>query len=123
MKDAIHYVGLDVHKETIAVALCDPEGRVTSLGTIPHHADAVARLMRKLQHRATLKVCYEAGCCGYVLQRQLSRMGIDCVVVAPSLIPVKSGGPSQDRPPGRPQTGSLSAGGRADCGVGSHRGT
>lgn len=91
MKDAIHYVGLDVHKETIAVALCDQEGRATSLGTIPNGPDPVARLMRKLQQKATLKVCYEAGCCGYVLQRQLSRMGIDCIVVAPSLIPIKSG--------------------------------
>ncbi len=47
--------------------------------------------MRRLQQKATLRVCYEAGCCGYVLQRQLTAMGIDCIVVAPSLIPVKSG--------------------------------
>ena len=65
--------------------------RATSLGTIPNHADAVARLMRKLQQKATLKVCYEAGACGYVLYRQLATMGIDCIVVAPTLIPVKSG--------------------------------
>ena len=48
MKNAIHYVGLDVHKETIAVALCDEAGRATSLGTIPNQPDAIARLMRKL---------------------------------------------------------------------------
>lgn len=91
VKNAIHYVGLDVHKETIAVALCDSEGRATSLGTIPNGPDPVARLMRRLQQKATLRVCYEAGCCGYVLQRQLTAMGIDCIVVAPTLIPVKSG--------------------------------
>jgi len=91
VKNAIHYVGLDVHKETIAVALCDQEGRATSLGTIPNGPDPVARLMRRLQQKATLRACYEAGCCGYVLQRQLTAMGIDCIVVAPSLIPVKSG--------------------------------
>jgi len=91
VKNAIHYVGLDVHKETIAVALSDQEGRNTSLGTIPNDPDAVARLMRRLQAQATLRVCYEAGCCGYVLQRQLTQMGIDCIVVAPTLIPVKSG--------------------------------
>ena len=91
MKNAIHYVGLDVYKETIAVAMCDQEGRATSLGTIPYGPDPVARLMRRLQQKATLRICYEAGCCGYVLQRQLTAMGIDCIVVAPSLIPVKSG--------------------------------
>lgn len=91
MQNAIHYVGLDVHKETIAVAVSDQEGRTTSLGTIPNDPDAVARLMRRLQARATLRVCYEAGCCGYVLQRQLAQMGIECIVVAPMLIPVKSG--------------------------------
>lgn len=91
MKNSIHYVGLDVHKETIAVALCDQEGRATSLGTIPNGPDPVARLMRRLEQKGTLRVCYEAGCCGYVLYRQLTAMGIDCIVVAPSLIPVKSG--------------------------------
>jgi transposase len=91
VKDAIHYVGLDVHKETIAVALCDAQGRASSLGTIANSAEAVAKLMRRLQQKATLQVCYEAGACGYVLQRQLSRMGIQCIVVAPTLIPVKAG--------------------------------
>jgi transposase len=91
VKNAIHYVGLDVHKETIAVALCDADGRATSLGTIPNDPDSVARLMRRLREKATLRVCYEAGVCGYVLYRQLVQMGIDCIVVAPSLIPQKSG--------------------------------
>lgn len=91
MKNAIHYVGLDVHKETIAVAVCDEQGRVTSLGTIPNQPDAITRLMRKLSSRATLSVCYEAGACGYVLCRQLTKLGIECVVVAPTLIPVKAG--------------------------------
>jgi transposase len=91
VKNAIHYVGLDVHKETIAVAVCDSEGRATSLGTIPNGPDPVARLMRRLREKATLRVCYEAGACGYVLYRQLLQMGIDCIVVAPSLIPQKAG--------------------------------
>lgn len=91
VKSAIHYVGLDVHKETIAVAICDEQGRATSLGTIPNQPDSVARLMRRLQQKATLKVCYEAGACGFVRYRQLVSMGIDCIVVAPTLIPVKSG--------------------------------
>jgi transposase len=91
VKNAIHYVGLDVHKETIAVALCDEQGRATSLGTIPNRPDAIARLMRKLSSRATLSVCYEAGACGYVVCRQLMALGIECVVVAPTLIPATDG--------------------------------
>lgn len=91
MKKPIHYVGLDVHKETIAVALCDSEGVATSLGTIPNDPDAIARLMRRLREKATLRLCYEAGPCGFVLYRQLVDLGIDCIVVAPSLIPQKSG--------------------------------
>ena len=82
---------MDVHKETIAVALCDEMGRATSLGTIPNQPDAIARLMRKLSSRATLSVCYDAGACGYVVCRQLAKLGIQCIVVAPTLIPVKAG--------------------------------
>ena len=77
VKNAIHYVGLDVHKETIAVAVCDQAGTTTSLGTIPNRPEAVAQLMRKLSRQATLNVCYEAGACGFVLQRQISAMGIE----------------------------------------------
>ncbi len=91
MKNSIRYVGLDVHKDLIAAAVCDEDGTVTSLGNLPNEPDAVARLMRKLGPVDKLRVCYEAGPCGYVLYWQLSKMGIDCIVVAPSLIPHKSG--------------------------------
>lgn len=91
MKKPMQYVGLDVHKETISVAVCDAEGAARSLGTLPNDPDAVARLMRRLREKATLRVCYEAGPCGFVLYRQLCDLGIDCVVIAPSLIPQKSG--------------------------------
>ena len=64
---------------------------MTSLGTIPNQPDAISRLMRKLSSHATLKVCCEAGACGYVLCGQLTVLGIDCIVVAPTLIPVKAG--------------------------------
>lgn len=91
MKKPILHVGLDVHKETISVATCDEAGRATSHGTIPNHPEAIARLFRRLSEKATLKSCYEAGVCGFVLSRQLIDMGYDCVVIAPSLIPKKSG--------------------------------
>jgi transposase len=94
MNDTITYVGLDVHKETIAVALADGGGRgdVRAFGQIVNTPAALSRLLTKLvQPGRALKFCYEAGPCGYGIQRQLSDAGHDCVVVAPSLIPRKPG--------------------------------
>src|SRR3989442_4897584 len=85
------WVGLDVHKVTIAVAVAKGEEVPDSLGTIPNDPDAIAKLMRKLGPSARLRVCYEAGPCGYVLYRQLTAMGIYCAVVAPTLVPVRGG--------------------------------
>src|SRR5450631_3309517 len=90
--DSIKYVGLDVHKETIAVAVADSgtaEPRV--LGIIPNDFDALRSLVKKLGSPSQLRICNEAGPCGYVIQRFLQRMKIDCVIVAPSLIPRKPG--------------------------------
>jgi transposase len=87
----VRFVGLDVHAETIAVAIADPEGEVRSLGTIPNDAQAVRRLVKKLRCDHPLHVAYEAGPMGYVLQRQLTELGVRCDVIAPTLIPVKAG--------------------------------
>src|SRR2546427_1735842 len=84
------WVGLDVHKVTIAVAVAKGEEVPDSLGTIPNDPDAIAKLRRKLGPSARLRVGYEAGPCGYVLYRQLTAMGIDCAVVAPRLVPVRA---------------------------------
>ena len=91
MEKSIRYVGLDVHAETIAVAVAEPDGEVRSLGTIPNRPDSVRRLMRKLGRPEALRVCYEAGPCGYVLYWQLVGLGVHCDVIAPTLIPVRSG--------------------------------
>jgi transposase len=86
------FVGLDVHKATIAVALADAgAGEVRSYGVIPNTPAAVARLVKKLGPAGRLRVCYEAGPCGYVLLRQLTTLGVACAVVAPALIPSKPG--------------------------------
>lgn len=87
----VRFIGLDVHAETIAVAVAEPDGEVRSLGTIPNRPESVRRLIGKLGKAESLKVCYEAGPTGYVLYWQLTELGVACDVVAPTLIPVKSG--------------------------------
>ena len=84
-------VGLDVHAETIAVAVAEPTGEVRFVGTIPNTPEAVRRLVKRLGPPETLRVCYEAGPTGYVLYRQLTALGVPCAVIAPTLVPVKAG--------------------------------
>ena len=79
------YVGLDVHKDSIAVAIAYA-GREApeSWGTIPNTKKAVAKLVDRLySEKKTFLLCYEAGPCGYTLYQNLTAMGMDCQVVAP----------------------------------------
>jgi transposase len=94
MADCITYVGLDVHKEDVVVALAEGglRGAVRDYGRIANTPAALTRLAGKLgRDGVTLRFCYEAGPCGYGIQRRLSAAGHDCVVVAPSLIPKRPG--------------------------------
>jgi transposase len=91
MNHGTRFLGLDVHAASITVAIAEPTGEVRSLGTIPHEGEAVRKLFRKLAPLDTLRVCYEAGPCGYALYWQLTELGVSCVVVAPTLVPVKAG--------------------------------
>jgi transposase len=94
MADRITYVGLDVHKDTVVVAMAEGSlrGEVREYGRIANTAAALDRLMRKLGDGGVrLRFCYEAGPCGYGIQRHVSTHGHECVVVAPSLIPKRAG--------------------------------
>ena len=87
----VRFVGLDVHAETIVVAVAESAGEVRSLGTIPNRPEAIRRLVHKLGPVEALRICYEAGPTGYVLYWQLVGLDVHCDVVAPSLVPVKAG--------------------------------
>jgi transposase len=91
MREKLRFLGLDVHAETIAVAIAEPSGEVRSLGTIVNREDSIRKFIRKLGSLEQLRACYEAGPTGFVLFWQLTQLGVDCAVVAPSLVPKKPG--------------------------------
>lgn len=91
MKEKVRFLGMDVHAETISVAISEADGEVRSLGTIANRAESIRKLIRKLGAVDQLRACYEAGPTGYVLYWQLSELGVECAVIAPTLAPVKAG--------------------------------
>ena len=93
MKEFSKYVGLDTHKETIAVAVADAlGGKVRYYGEIANTPEAIQKLVKQLcPDGEVISFCYEAGPCGYEIYRQISQLGHYCSVVAPSLIPTKPG--------------------------------
>ncbi|MDB5398467.1 MAG: putative transposase y4qE [Rhodopila sp.] len=95
MDQPTRFIGMDVHKETIVVAVSatGDVGKATPYGTFPNTAAALEKLVTRLRQACSgpLKFCYEAGPCGYGVHRALTRLGEECMVVAPSMIPRKSG--------------------------------
>src|SRR2546430_15746457 len=87
----LRFLGLDVHAETIAVAMAEPDGEVRSLGIIPNREESIRRLVKKLGPAEQLQACYEAGPTGYVLYWQLTAGGGKRAVVAAALAPVEAG--------------------------------
>jgi len=88
----VRFVGLDVHKESIAIAVAEGDGSAPEdVAIIPNDTGTLLKRLRKLGPQAELRCCYEAGPTGFVLQRALSEARIECVVVAPSLVPQKAG--------------------------------
>jgi len=89
--DNITHIGLDVHKDTIAVATLRPGGTSCEERVIPNTPEAVRRLATCLGDPSTVRFCYEAGPTGYDTQRLLSALGWSCDVVAPALVPKRPG--------------------------------
>lgn len=94
MGKMVKYIGLDVHKDFISIAIADEgrNGEIRYYGTITNDMDQLYKILRKLiSQKAEPHCVYEAGPCGYHIFRYLTSKGIDCKVVAPALIPKKSG--------------------------------
>jgi transposase len=91
MRKDTRHVGFDVDTERIAVAVAEAGGEVRSLGVIANREESVRGLVKKLGGARRLRICYEAGPHGYGLFWLLSGLGVHCDVVAPTLVPVKSG--------------------------------
>ena len=93
MNEGTTFIGLDVHKRSIAVAVREPGGQGVHEERLPNEPRAVSRWAKrwKRQSGGRLVCAYEAGACGYALQRQLEGLGVACQVVAPSLVPRRPG--------------------------------
>jgi transposase len=93
MGEVITFVGIDVHKRELHVAMLIGTAATPVTWTVENEPKAIERLHRKLEREAPgpVRVCYEAGPCGYALQRQLTKGRVSCVVIAPALMPRKPG--------------------------------
>lgn len=93
MSEPITYVGIDAHKRELQIAMLVGAATEPVQWTCPAEASAIERLKRKLERAAPgpIDCCYEAGPCGYTLQRRLTGGRVQCRVIAPSLIPRRPG--------------------------------
>ena len=90
--EKVRFVGLDVHKDSIAIAVAEQgRGEPAVLATIPSETQALVKQLKRLGPVGSMRCCYEAGPTGFGLHRNLQAAGIECVVVAPSLVPKQSG--------------------------------
>lgn len=87
----ITWVGLDVHKDTIAVCWLRGDSQVEETREIANEERAIRTLFKRLAGEGEVRACYEAGPCGYPVRRQLEQMGIACDVIAPAMIPRRPG--------------------------------
>src|SRR6266852_2426228 len=93
MKDVTTYVGIDAHKKDLFIAMLVGTQATPLTWTVANEPNAIRRLVRKLEREAPgpVRSCYEAGPCGYTLQRRMTTTRVVCQVIAPALIPRKPG--------------------------------
>jgi transposase len=87
----VRFLGLDVHADTIAVAVAEPNGEVRFIGTFPNRLESIRKFVNKVGPVNQLRACYEAGPTGYGVYWQLTALGVACEVIAPTLVPTKAG--------------------------------
>ena len=86
--EKLRCVGLDVHEESITIAIAEPDGSVMVLRRIAHDIAEVIKTLKGLEHGGSkVKVAYEAGACGVGLWRRLNEAKFECVMIAPSRVP------------------------------------
>jgi len=107
------FVAFDVAKKKRAAAIAEGggTGEVRFMGDVENNPAPIERTIKGLANRMRPAVCFEAGATGYGLYRRMQALGHDCMVVAPALIPKRSGRADQDEPTRRDHIGASSSGG------------
>jgi transposase len=90
-RSGLTYLGLDVHRDTISVAVLRPRRDAAEVDRIANDEPSIRRLVAQFPDRRRLRACYEAGPTGYELARLLDRLKVHCQVIAPTLIPKAPG--------------------------------
>ena len=93
MNTSITHVAMDTHKKEHSVAVAYPDTGELEVFTVKNTVRDVTKMVKKIQRKAPgeVRFCYEAGVCGFTLQRRIEGLGSSCMVIAPSLVPVKRG--------------------------------
>jgi transposase len=94
----VTYLGLDVHRDTISVAVLRLRREAAEVDRIANDEPSMRRLVAQFLDRRRLRACCEAGPTGYELARLLDRLEVRCQVIAPTLIPKAPGDKARDRP-------------------------
>lgn len=92
MAKSTRYVGIDLHQDTVTVAVLPEQGdQPLCVETLRNEPSRLRTFFARLSRQGPVRACYEASGCGFVLQRHLKAWEVPCEVVAPSLIPQRSG--------------------------------
>ena len=126
MDETTMFIGLDVHKATIAVVAAEGGRRESAryFGEIENSSAALSKQAKKYgRTNVQLSFCYEAGPCGYGVHRHLIGLGHECQVVAPSLIPKRVGDRVKTDPKRCRDVGATASSRRTERGLGAGRGS